>query len=107
MIPSEEDARGFLMGFPGKRDIDIPADTYDRMFSAANGLTQQVWGRSPEPEHMQWLYDNGHTEPDQVKQAFGAMPHPHAPSVTVANYEQYSAAKQMFDQLQGHQNAGQ
>lgn len=104
-IPSKQDIESFLHSLPGKRDIDIPAQIFDRIQPVAHGMAMQVWGRPIEPQQLQDLYDQGHHQPEQVKQALGMLPHPHSPSITVSEYAKYSAAKQMFDQSQGDTRA--
>ncbi len=93
-------AKQFIQSMPGKRGIDIPEDIYDRIFNAASGVTQQVWGRHPTPEQMQWLHDNGHHTPDMVKDQFGNLPHPHADGLTVAEYPKYADAYQTMKKHQ-------
>jgi len=100
-IPSEKEIEGFLMSLPGKRGIDIPEEIFDKIQPVAQGMAMQVWGRPIEPQQLQDLYVGGHHQPEQVKQVLGGLPHPHAPSVSVGEYQKFSAAKQMFDERQG------
>lgn len=90
-----------MMGWPGKRGVDIPEHIFDQIHPVAHGLARQVWGTAASPHQLQWLYDNGHHQPEAVQGAFGALPHPHAPSVTVAEYGKYSKAKELYDEHQG------
>jgi hypothetical protein len=85
-------AKNYVAGLPGKRGIDIPEDTYDRIFSAARGVTQPIWGRDPTPHQIQHLYDQGLHSTDQIQQAYGNLPHPHAQGLTVSEYPQYAEA---------------
>jgi len=105
-IPSAKDVESFLMTLPGKRGFDVPEAIFDRIQPVAHGMAMQVWGRPIEPQQLQDLYVGGHHQPDQVKQALGALPHPHSPSVTVNEYQKYSAAKQMFSDHQGEKHGG-
>lgn len=89
-------ARIYVEGLPGKRGKDIPEELYDRIFSAASGITQQIWGRPPTPHQMQYLFDNGHHTPDKVKDAYGSLPHPHADGLTVGEYPQYLDAYEHY-----------
>jgi hypothetical protein len=85
--------RQFLMQQPGKRGIDIPEDRYDHLFSIASGITQPLWGMFPTPHQMQHLHDNElDTAEKQHKGLFGLLPHPHAPSLSVGEYESWKGA---------------
>ena len=99
-MPTKEAVEAYLQSLPGKRGIDIPEDQYDKMFTVANGITQQVWGGYPLPHQMQDLWDAGATTPERIHAMFGALPHPLAPSVSVDDYQQYSQAKQLFSKHQ-------
>lgn len=88
--------RQFLMGLPGKRGIDIPEDTFDKIHAVASGITQPLWGRPPTPHQMQHLYDNGAHDPQAIHDAFAGLDHPHAPNIKVGEYEQWKAAHQAF-----------
>lgn len=81
-----------------KRGKDIPADLYDRLLAAASGVTLPIWGRYPTPEQLQWLHDNGHHDPIQIEQAFNALPHPHAPGMTIGEYRDWSHAHQTYEE---------
>lgn len=85
-------AKQFIQSMPGKRGTDIPEDLYDRIFNSASGITQQVWGRHPTPEQMQWLHDNGHHTPDAIKEHLGNLEHPHAQGISVSEYTKYEDA---------------
>src|SRR5258708_11904387 len=92
-------AKRYVAGLPGKpvsRSGDIPDTLWHDIFHAANGITQTVWGRYPTPQMLQHLHDQGHHTPDAVHQAFGAMPHPHAPGLQVSEYPHYKKAYQSF-----------
>lgn len=89
-------AKQFVQSLPGKRGTDIPTDLYDRIFNAASGVTQQIWGRHPTPEQMQWLHDNGHHTPDVIHDQIGKLPHPHADGITVSEYPKYLDAFETY-----------
>jgi hypothetical protein len=85
-------AKNFVAGLPGKRGIDIPAAFFDRIHAAAVGVTQPIWGRNPTPHQLQHLYDQGLHTADQIQEAYGDLPHPHADGCTVAEYPRYLQA---------------
>lgn len=89
-------AKQFFERLPGKRGVDIPEDVYDRIYPVARGITEQIWGRPPTPRQLQELYDNDLTHPDQIRQAYGALPHPFAKGLTVAEYQRYLEAYQVY-----------
>lgn len=98
-------AKQFVQSLPGRRQSrggDIPDDVWERLHAAANGITQQVWGRWPWPQHLQDMYEAGITEPQQVHDFYGAFAHPHAPGLTVAEYPRYAQAHQVFQRHGGH-----
>lgn len=84
-----QQAMGWWLNLPGKRGVDIPEETYDRIYSVGNGITMPLWGRPILPEQMQYLHDNDLTQPSQIHAAFGELPHPHAPNVKVSEYPDY------------------
>lgn len=77
---------------PGKRGVDVPEHEYDRIFAVASGITLPLWGRPPSPQQMQHLWDNKITDPSAIHAAFGALPHPHAPNVSVSDFPAYAQA---------------
>ena len=87
-----------LMKLPGKKGIDIPADLHDRIRDVATGITMPLWGRPPTPQQMQWLHDQGAHEPAQIHAAFASLPHPHAPSLSVGDYQKYASALKTYKQ---------
>jgi len=89
-------AKRFIDGLPGKKGKDIPETHYDRIFNAASGITQSIWGRPPTPQQMQWLYDNGHHTPDKVQEQFNQLEHPHAHGMTIGEYPRYSEALDVY-----------
>lgn len=91
-------AEAWYLKLPGKRGIDIPADVYDKMKPVADGITMPLWGRSTLPHQMQWLYDQGKTQPYQIHAAFNELPHPHAPNVKVGEYPDYVSAMQTYQE---------
>lgn len=82
----------FFDALPGHRGRDIPADIYDQIAPVANGISQPTWGRPATLEQLQYLHDNGHHTPAAIHEQFGAMPHPHAPSLNLSEYQTYSRA---------------
>jgi hypothetical protein len=95
-------AKRFVLDLPGRKQSlggQIPDDLHDRISSAAHGISQQVWGRYATPEQLQWLFDNGYHEPQQIHDVFGAQPHPHATGLTVDEFGQWSKA---YDVMQRH-----
>lgn len=84
--------KAHLMSLPGKRGLDIPEDAWDRIHSAALGETHPVWGDRPTPQQMQHLYDNNLHEPEQVKEFFGGLNHPHVPGIKVNEYPAWEQA---------------
>ena len=95
-LPTRQQVVNVLQAMPGKRGVNIPADMWDQIHASASGITKQVWGSAPSPEQMQRLYDDGHHEPDAIKEVFNGLPHPHAPSLTVGEYPQFSQALQLY-----------
>ncbi len=93
--------RRAIMQRPGKRGLDIPEETYDRIFDVASGITMPVWGRPPTPEQMQWLHDSGAHTPDKIHAAFSALPHPHAPTVRLGEYQSFQHALETYHEHGG------
>lgn len=93
-------AKNWMMSQPGKRGIDIPEYIYDRIYQAAVGITQPMWGRFPTGEQMQHFYDQGIHTPDQIRDAYGKLPHPHAQGLTVEEYPQYADAFKTYRENQ-------
>lgn len=91
---------------PGHRGRDIPNETFDAIFPVANGISQSIWGREPTFQQMQDLFDMGAHTPDKIHAAFGALPHPHAPSLAVNEYPTYAHALQTFEDHSGQQKQG-
>lgn len=87
----------WYLSVPGKRGVDIPADRYDKIAPVANGITLPLWGRPASPQQLQYLHDNDLTEPSQIHAAFGALPHPNAPSISVSDYPAYTAALKTYE----------
>lgn len=94
-----------FLSLPGKRAYAgqrgkgwIPAHIYDRIYPVANGITQQIWGDHPTPEQMQALFDAGYHTPDKIHEAYNALPHPHAPNVTVGQYPAYANAVRVYEE---------
>jgi hypothetical protein len=88
----------WLLSQPGKRGIDIPADTWDKIHQVASGITQPLWGRPPTPQQMQHLHDSGATTPDRIHAAFAELPHPHAPHLSVGEYDSWKSAYGLYQQ---------
>lgn len=82
---------------PGRRGVTIPADVYDKITPVANSITLPMWGRPAHPAQLQWLADNDMTEPSQIHQAYSALPHPNAPSISVGEYPAYTQAMKTFE----------
>lgn len=99
-IPSKSDIENIMMSWPGKRGIDIPENVFDRIQPVAQGISKQIWGSNVQPEHLQYLYDNGYHTPEAIQSQYDPLPHPHAPSVTVGEYQQYSKATELFNKHQ-------
>ena len=93
--------RQFLLSLPGKRGLDIPEDTFDKIHQVASGITQPLWGRPPTPHQIQHLYDTGAHSPEAIHDAFAKLPHPGAPNIQVGEYDQWKAAHQAFKQHGG------
>jgi hypothetical protein len=100
MLTAEQKKIGqaWYLSQPGKRGIDIPAETYDKMRAVADGITIPMWGRRLLPAQMQHLYENHQTEPYQIHAAIGQLPHPHAPNVKVSEYPHYVSAFQTYQE---------
>ena len=81
-----------------KPGVEIPADKWEKIVPVANSITMPLWGRPAHPEQLQWLADHDMTEPAEIHQAFGQLPHPHAPSISVADYPAYTSALKTFEQ---------
>jgi hypothetical protein len=94
----KQKAMSWWLKLPGKRGVDIPEGEYDKVYPVAAGITLGVWGRQPHPRQMQWLHDQGITEPADVHAAFAGLPHPGAPNVTVGEYPQYAKAYQTYQE---------
>jgi|SRR5579864_9824957 len=95
-------AKQFVASLPGRRESSggtIPDDIWHRLTAAAHGISQQVWGRYATPEQIQHLYDNGLHEPQDIHEAFGKLPHPHAPGLTVAEYGPWAKAHETFQRF--------
>lgn len=90
--------RQFLLSLPGKRGLDIPEHEYDASYAVASGITQPLWGRAPTPHQMQALHDMGAVTPQAIHDAFAALPHPHAPSLTVGEYGAWKDAHKAYTQ---------
>jgi hypothetical protein len=88
--------RQFLLSLPGKRGLDIPEDTFDKIHQVASGITQPLWGRPPTPQQMQHLFDTGAHDPQAIHDAFAGLDHPHAAGLKVGEYEQWKGAHQAF-----------
>ena len=101
-MPNRKEVEAHMFTWPGKRGEDIPEHVFDKIHPVANGITQQIWGRGPTPFQLQHLYDNGHHTPEAIHDAYGQMPHPHSPSTSVAEYEGYSKALELFQKHQGN-----
>ncbi|MGP8161954.1 MAG: hypothetical protein ACLQGJ_12185 [Candidatus Dormibacteria bacterium] len=99
-LTREQKAKGkaFFDALPGKRGTDIPAEDYDVMYATANGITLPVWGRPVSPAQLQAMYDQGLTTPESIHAAFGKLPHPHAPNVTLGEYQDYAKAHQTYQE---------
>src|ERR1700752_2570767 len=91
-------ARAYMLSLPGKRGIDIPEEVFDRIHNAANGITQQIWGRPPSPMQLQYLYDQGHHTPDKIREVYDSLEHPGASGVTVGEYPEWSDAYDVYKQ---------
>jgi hypothetical protein len=88
--------RQYLESLPGKRGRDIPEDVYDAIHHVASGITMPLWGRPPTPQQMQHLYDTGTHDPQGIHDAFGGLPHPHAPNLKVGEYQSYQRAHEEY-----------
>jgi hypothetical protein len=84
-----QQAMAWALKLPGQRGVSVPEAVYDRIYSVGNGITMPLWGRPILPEQIQYLHENGLTEPSQIHQAFNDLPHPHAPNVKVGEYQDY------------------
>jgi hypothetical protein len=91
-------AMSWMLQQPGIRGVGVPADVYDKITPVANGIALPMWGRPASLEQIQFLADNDLTEPQQIHQAFGSLPHPHAPSVSVSEFPEFAHALQVFDE---------
>jgi hypothetical protein len=80
-----------------KPGVEIPMEKWNAIVPVANGISLPLWGRPAHPAQIQWLADNDMTEPQQIHQAFGSLPHPNAPSVSVSEYPQYQHAMDIFE----------
>lgn len=92
-------ARRFVQEMPGRRVSkggQIPDELWHTLMQSAQGVTLPVWGRHPTPEQIQWLYDSGYHEPHQVREAFGQLPHPHAPGLKVDEYPEFRDTYKMY-----------
>lgn len=89
-------AQQFVMQLPGKRGHDIPEDVHDTITSVGNGIARPMWGRDLDPFQIQALYDAGAHTPEQIHDMLGAMPHPHAPNVSVNDYPRYANAHKVW-----------
>jgi len=99
-IPTEAEIKAVMFSLPGKRGVDIPEDIFDKIAPIAHSTSNQIWGSNATPHQLQALHDGGHHEPQQVKDAFGALPHPLAPDVTVSEYEKNSEGLQKYNEAQ-------
>ena len=90
-------AMSWWLGLPGKRGVEIPEEEYDKVYPVAAGITLPLWGRPPHPRQMQYLHDQGITEPADIHAAFSSLPHPQAPNVTVGEYPAYAEAFQTYE----------
>jgi hypothetical protein len=100
----QQKAKRFVASLPSRKQSrggSIPDDVHERLFATANGITQQTWGRWPWPWHVQEMFDQGLTEPQQVHDYYGNFAHPHAPGLTLAEYPRYAKAHQTFVQHRG------
>ena len=80
-----------------KPGVEIPVEKWNKIVPVANSITLPMWGRPAHPEQIRWLADNDLTEPQQIHQAFGSLPHPQAPSVSVSEYPDYQKALDTFE----------
>jgi hypothetical protein len=71
---------------------DIPAERFHSIQAVANGITMPLWGRPALPDQIAYLHRENLVEPQQIHQAFGELPHPHAPNVQVKDYADYTHA---------------
>jgi hypothetical protein len=67
----------------------IPPERLHAIQTVANGITMPLWGRPALPEQIAYLHQNDLVHPQQIHQAFGDLPHPHAPNVKVSQYQDY------------------
>lgn len=77
-------------------DRHVPPEIHAKIRSAANAITLPLWGREIEPQQIADLHAAGMTDPTQIHAAFSALPHPHAPNVTVGEYPAYVQAHKTF-----------
>lgn len=92
----QQRARQWAESLPGQRGRDVPPDVYDTIYHVGNGITMSVWGRPILPQQIAWLHEQGATTPQAIHQALGAQPHPHAPTVSVADYGHYATALKTY-----------
>ena len=84
------------LSLPGTRGSRIPEADYDHLYAIASGITLPLWGRPPLPHQMQYLHDNNLRQPGEIHAAFAALPHPHAPSVSVGDFPDYAHAYKTY-----------
>ena len=92
----EQRVKRYMHALPGKRGLDIPEQTYDRILDVAMGITQPMFGKPPTPHQLQHLYDVGAHTPEAIHAEYGNMAHPHAPNLKVSEYQQYAHALGVF-----------
>jgi hypothetical protein len=80
-----------------KPGAGVDAQAWEKIAPVANSITLPLWGRPAHPEQIRWLADHDMTEPSQIHGAFGQLPHPHAPSISVADYPKYTHAMQVYE----------
>jgi hypothetical protein len=85
---------------PGKRGRDIPENLHEQIKNIADGITMPLWGRPATPFQLDHLHKAGAHDPASIHAAFSNLQHPHAPGLTVGDYQIYSKALSVHKQHQ-------
>ncbi len=91
-------AKQWFDALPGQRGRDVPEDAYERIKSAADGITLPLWGRPAHPRQLQHLWDNRIIEPAAIHAEFAKLPHPGAHNVSVGDYPNYAHAMKVYEE---------
>jgi hypothetical protein len=96
LSPREQQvATRWYRGLPGARG-QIPPDVYDTIYSVGNGITLPLWGRPILPHQIDALHKMGADTPAAIHAAFNSMPHPHAPGVSIGEFQDYAHALKTY-----------